>query len=143
MYSMKIRLFRGEIMGLLGVWQGTYVTARSATEYIDAPNIISDANKIKGHLDEIDYLVKSVESSGSELTREVLLIDDKDMSGNVEYTASFIKDTKTSQVGALNQIIQNATTLYNEKQEEFNRQAQAEDNRIRAEMERQSRKKGK
>ena len=108
-----------------------------------APNIISDANKIKGHLDEIDYLVKSVESSGSELTREVLLIDDKDMSGNVEYTASFIKDTKTSQVGALNQIIQNATTLYNEKQEEFNRQAQAEDNRIRAEMERQSRKKGK
>ena len=65
------------------------------------------------------------------------------MSGNVEYTASFIKDTKTSQVGALNQIIQNATTLYNEKQEEFNRQAQAEDNRIRAEMERQSRKKGK
>lgn len=136
-------MFRGEIMGLLGVWQGTYVTARSATEYIDAPNIISDANKIKGHLDEIDYLVKSVESSGSELTREVLLIDDKDMSGNVEYTASFIKDTKTSQVGALNQIIQNATTLYNEKQEEFNRQAQAEDNRIRAEMERQSRKKGK
>ena len=130
-------------MGLLGVWQGTYVTARSATEYIDAPNIISDANKIKGHLDEIDYLVKSVESSGSELTREVLLIDDKDMSGNVEYTASFIKDTKTSQVGALNQIIQNATTLYNEKQEEFNRQAQAEDNRIRAEMERQSCKKGK
>lgn len=130
-------------MGLLGVWQGTYVTARSATEYIDAPNIISDANKIKGHLDEIDYLVKSVESSGSELTREVLLIDDKDMSGNVEYTASFIKDTKTTQVGALNQIIQNATTLYNEKQEEFNRQAQAEDNRIRAEMERQSRKKGK
>ena len=129
-------------MGLLGVWQGTYVTARSATEYIDAPNIISDANKIKGHLDEIDYLVKSVESSGSELTREVLLIDDKDMSGNVEYTASFIKDTKTSQVGALNQIIQNATTLYNEKQEEFNRQAQAEDNRIRAEMERQSRKMG-
>lgn len=130
-------------MGLLGVWQGTYVTARSATEYIDAPNIISDANKIKGHLDEIDHLVRSVESSGSELTREVLLIDDKDMSGNVEYTASFIKDTKTSQVGALNQIIQNATTLYNEKQEEFNRQAQAEDNRIRAEMERQSRKKGK
>ena len=129
-------------MGLLGVWHGTYVTARSASEYIDAENIIGDANKIKGHLDEIDYLVKSVESSGSELTREVLLIDDKDMSGNVEYTASFIKDTKTSQVGALNQIIQNATTLYNEKQEEFNRQAQAEDNRIRAEMERQSRKKG-
>ena len=129
-------------MGLLGVWHGTYVTAKSASEYIDAENIIGDANKIKGHLDEIDYLVKSVESSGSELTREVLLIDDKDMSGNVEYTTGFIKDTKTSQVGVLNQIIQNATNLYNEKQEEFNRQAQAEDNRIRAEMERQSRKKG-
>ena len=100
-------------MGLLGVWHGTYVTARSASEYIDAENIIGDANKIKGHLDEIDYLVKSVESSGSELTREVLLIDDKDMSGNVEYTTGFIKDTKTSQVGVLNQIIQNATNLYN------------------------------
>ncbi len=117
-------------MGLVGVWHGTYVSAKNARTYIDAENIISDANKIKTLLSEVDNLSKSIYNSGSELTNEVLFIDDKDMSGEVGYTTQFISESKTAQVGLLDEIIQRATQLYNEKQEEYNMQAQAEDRRI-------------
>ena len=117
-------------MGLLSVWHGNYVTARCARDYIDAEGIISDANGLKGQLNEIDNLLRSFNNSASELTKDVLLIDDKDMSGSVEYTAQFIADTKMSQFDFLDAIIQRATALYNEKQEEFNRIAQLEDRRI-------------
>ncbi|MBQ8534265.1 MAG: hypothetical protein IJ463_01115 [Bacilli bacterium] len=113
-------------MSLTGVWSGTYVTAKSARNYIDAENIIKDANKIKKELEEIDNLVRDVKKSGSELTREVLLVDDKDMSGNLDETTQFITDTKGNQYAILDEIISRATTFYNEKQEELNRQAQYE-----------------
>ena len=114
-------------MSLMAQWSGNYVTAKSARTYIDAESIIGDANKIKGELDELDNLVRDVKRSGSELTREVQLIDDKDMSGNIDETTQFITDTKSNQVAILDEIISRATMVYNEKQEELNRQAQYED----------------
>lgn len=114
-------------MSLMAQWRGNYVTAESARNYIEAESIIGDANKIKGELDEIDNLVRDVKRSGSELTRQVLLIDDKDMSGNIDETTQFITDTKSSQIALLDEIISRATMMYNEKQEELNRQAQYED----------------
>ena len=108
-------------------WSGNYVTAESARKYIEAESIISDANKIKGELEELEYLVRDVKRAGSELTREVLLIDDKDMSGNVDETTQYITDTKASQIALLDEVISRATMMYNEKQEELNRQAQYED----------------
>ena len=114
-------------MSLMAQWSGNYVTAKSARIYIEADSIISDANKIKGELEEIEHLVRDVKRAGSELTREVLLIDDKDMSGNINETTQFISDTKANQVAILDEVISRATMLYNEKQEELNRQAQYED----------------
>ena len=118
-------------MGLLGVWSGSYVTAKSARNYIDAENIINDANKIKKELEEIDRLVRDVKKSGSELTKDVLMIDNSDMSGNVEETTTFITNTKETQCAILDEIIARATAEYNEKQEELNKQAQYEDNKAR------------
>ena len=79
--------------------------------YIDAEGIISDANGLKGQLNEIDNLLRSFNNSASELTKDVLLIDDKDMSGTVEYTAQFIADTKMSQFNFLDAIIQSSCSL--------------------------------
>ena len=114
-------------MSLMAQWSGNYVTAESARKYIEAESIISDANKIKGELEELEYLVRDVKRAGSELTREALLIDDKDMSGNVDETTQYITDTKASQIALLDEVISRATMMYNEKQEELNRQAQYED----------------
>lgn len=117
-------------MGLLGVWKGTYVTAKCAKDYIDAEGIISDANNIKKQLNEIDNLVRNINNSASDLTRDVLSVDDKDMSGNVEYTIEYINNVKVADCSCLDEIIQRATTLYNEKQEEYNSNAQSEDRRL-------------
>ena len=114
-------------MSLMAHWSGNYVTAKSARTFIEAESIISDANKIKGELEELEYLVRDVKRAGSELTREALLIDDKDMSGNVDETTQYITDTKASQIALLDEVISRATMMYNEKQEELNRQAQYED----------------
>lgn len=118
-------------MGLLGVWSGSYVTAESARNYIDAENIISDANKIKKELEEMDNLVRDVKKSGSELTKEVLSVDGMDMSATIDETNLFISNTKTNQYALLDEIIARATSEYNEKQEELNRHAQYEDNKAR------------
>ena len=117
-------------MSLMAQWSGNYVTAESARKYIEAESIISDANKIKGELEELEYLVRDVKRAGSELTREALLIDDKDMSGNVDETTQYITDTKASQIALLDEVISRATMMYNEKQEELNRQAQYEDQKV-------------
>ena len=59
-----------------------------------------------------------------------MLIDDKDMSGNIDETTQFITDTKSNQVALLDEIISRATMMYNEKQEELNRQAQYKDQKV-------------
>lgn len=117
-------------MGLLEVWRGTYVTAKSASTYIDAENIISDANKIKHQLEELTNLARNVKNTGSELTPEVLSFDGTSMVETVDFTVQFVENNKVTQDGYLDEIIQNATNLYNEKQNEFNEQAQREDRRI-------------
>lgn len=117
-------------MSLMAQWSGNYVTAKSARTFIEAESIISDANKIKGELEELEYLVRDVKRAGSELTREVLFIDDKDMSGNVDEATQFITDTKANQIALLDEVISRATMMYNEKQEELNRQAQYEDQKV-------------
>ena len=43
-------------------------------------------------LNEIDNLVRNINNSASDLTRDVLSVDDKDMSGNVEYTIEYITE---------------------------------------------------
>lgn len=118
-------------MNLVGVWRGSYVTAKSARNYIDAENIIKDAYKLKKYLEEIDSLTASITRVGSELTKDVLYVDGKDMSGNVDYTIQFINDTKNAQISYLDEIIQRAVSMYNETQEELNKQAQYEDRKQR------------
>ena len=52
------------------------------------------------------------------------------MSGNIYDTTQFITNAKSNQVALLDEIISRATMLYNEKQEELNRQAQYEDQKV-------------
>ena len=123
-------------MGLLGVWSGSYVTAKSARNYIDAENIITDASKIKSQLEEVTSLVNNVQKVCSDLTADVLSIDGQDMSGNVDYATQYILETKNANISCLDEIIQRAIAIYNEYQDELNTQAQYEDERKRAENQR-------
>ena len=123
-------------MNLLGVWRGTYATAKSARNYIDAENIIRDANKIKTQLEEVSALSNNVQNVCSDLTADVLSIDGKDMSENVDYAIQYILETKNTQVSYLDEIIQRAVAIYNEYQEELNNQAKYENEMKKAESQR-------
>ena len=122
-------------MGLLEVWSGQYAVAKSARNYIDAENIISDANKIKSQLEELSFLSSNIEKVCSDLNGEALSVDGKDMSGNVSFAIEYILNEKNTQISFLDETIQRAEDLYNQYQEDLNNQAKYENERKKAEIE--------
>ena len=61
-------------MGLTERYIGRYVSADSASNYIDAKGIIESANNIKTELEEFSNLSGDVRIAGSDLTPSTLWI---------------------------------------------------------------------
>lgn len=114
-------------MGLTARYIGRYVSAESASNYIDAAGITSAANDIIAELGEFNNLASDVEKAGGELNVETLSIDGTDFSPKVEELATAIGQQYNSMVGQLEQIITAAETAYNNKQDALNADARARD----------------
>ena len=114
-------------MGLRERYIGTYVSAESASNYIDAQGIINSANNIKTELEEFSNLSSDVKNAGSDLNLSTLCIDGKDCSPLVEDVATLITTQYTSMLGNLDQIIAAAENVYNSKQDEYNQIARYRD----------------
>ena len=84
------------IMGLTPVYVGTYVTAESASNIIDAEGIISGANSVKSQLSELDYLSSAVTSAGSRITANDLSVDGVGLEEKVGQVTSLINETKSN-----------------------------------------------
>lgn len=83
-------------MGLTPVYVGTYVTAESASNIIDAEGIISGANSVKSQLSELDYLSSAVTSAGSRITANDLSVDGVGLEEKVGQVTSLINETKSN-----------------------------------------------
>lgn len=114
-------------MGLLERYIGRYVSADSASNYIDANGIISSANNIKTELEEFSNLAGDVKTAGSDLTPKTFYIDGSDFSPLVDDVASLITEKYTSMLGNLDAIIAAAEQVYNAKQAEYNQSARYRD----------------
>ena len=114
-------------MGLTPVYVGTYVTAESASNIIDAEGIISGANSVKSQLSELDYLSSAVTSAGSRITANDLSIDGVGPEENVGQVTSLINETKSNFESGLDGIITNAENYYNQIQEQYNEEARRRD----------------
>ena len=114
-------------MGLTARYIGTYVSAESASNYIDANGIISAAGDIITELEEFNNLATDVRNAGSDLNVDTLSIDGTDFSPKVEELATAIGQQYNSMVGQLEQIITAAETAYNNKQDALNADARARD----------------
>ena len=114
-------------MGLTARYIGTYVSAESASNYIDASGIISAAGDIITELEEFNNLASDVRNAGGDLTVETLSIDGKDFSPQVEDLATAIEQQCESMGEQLKQIISAAETAYNNKQAALNADARARD----------------
>ena len=115
------------LMALMERYIGTYVSAESAANYIDAQGIINAANSIKTELDEFSNLSADVKKAGSDLNPNTLLFDGEDFSPVVDDIAASITQNYTSMVANLDQIITAAESVYNSKQEELNQIARYRD----------------
>jgi hypothetical protein len=114
-------------MALTERYIGRYVSADSASNYIDAKGIIEGANNIKKELEEFSNLSGDVRTAGSDLTPNTLCIDGLDCSPLVDEVATLIKDKYTTMLGNLDEIIAAAERTYNAKQEEYNQSARYRD----------------
>ena len=114
-------------MGLTPVYVGTYVTAESASNIIDAEGIISGANSVKSQLSELDYLSSAVTSAGSRITANDLSIDGVGPEEKVGQVTSLINETKSNFESGLDGIITNAENYYNQIQEQNNEEARRRD----------------
>ena len=114
-------------MGLTPVYVGTYVTAESASNIIDAEGIISGANSVKSQLSELDYLSSAVTSAGSRITANDLSIDGVGPEEKVGQVTSLINETKSNFESGLDGIITNAENYYNQIQEQYNEEARRRD----------------
>ena len=114
-------------MALTERYIGRYVSADSASSYIDAKGIIEGANNIKKELEEFSNLSGDVRNAGSDLTPNTLCIDGLDCSPLVDEVATLIKDRYTTMLGNLDEIIAAAERAYNAKQEEYNQSARYRD----------------
>ena len=114
-------------MGLTPVYVGTYVTAESASNIIDAEGIISGANSVKSQLSELDYLSSAVTSAGSRITANDLSIDGVGPEEIVGQVTSLINETKSNFESGLDGIITNAENYYNQIQEQYNEEARRRD----------------
>lgn len=83
-------------MGLTPVYVGTYVTAESASNIIDAEGIISGANSVKSQLSELDYLSSAVTSAGNRITAKDLSVDGVGLEEKVGQVTSLINETKSN-----------------------------------------------
>ena len=114
-------------MGLTERYIGRYVSADSASNYIDARGLIESANNIKTELEEFSNLSGDVRIAGSDLTPSTLCIDGLDCSPLVDEVSNLIKDKYTTMLGNLDEIIASAESVYNAKQEEYNQSARYRD----------------
>ena len=114
-------------MGLTPVYVGTYVTAESASNIIDAEGIISGANSVKSQLSELDYLSSAVTSAGSRITANDLSVDGVGPEEKIGQVTSLINETKSNFESGLDGIITNAENYYNQIQEQYNEEARRRD----------------
>ncbi|MBQ8534093.1 MAG: hypothetical protein IJ463_00220 [Bacilli bacterium] len=114
-------------MALTERYIGRYVSAESASNYIDAKGIIESANSIKTELEEFSNFAGDVKTAGSDLTPKTLCIDGLDCSPLVEDVATLITEKYTTMIGNLDSIIAAAEKVYNTKQDEYNQSARYRD----------------
>lgn len=114
-------------MGLRERYIGTYVSAESASNYIDANGIISAANSIISELEEFSNLANDVSNAGADLNASNLSIDGSDFSPKVEELVTAIKTQHGNMTGDLEGIIAKAESVYNDKQDQLNADAKARD----------------
>lgn len=117
-------------MALLGVYKGRYVSAKSASEEIDALSIIKGCEAVDSCANHIDFLSDSISVAGSEISADSLLIDDKTIDGSLNECCDSINAVYDNILSVTAQIRERVESIYNSLQEKYNDEARRKDKKI-------------
>lgn len=114
-------------MALLQPYRGRFVSARSASEKIDAEAIIAGCYAVDSEASMISTIESEVNSSGSMITPEVLAIGEKNILATLEEVCTGISNAQMNIQTVTANIRQQAEAIYNQMQSELNEEASRRD----------------
>ena len=108
-------------------YRGTYVTARSASEYIDLDTILSGCDQVDEKASKLSTISNNVKTATSTLDESSFSINKETMLPKIEESCGLLKDGESSIMDTTAQIRAAAEQAYNEIQEQLNYEAEQRD----------------
>lgn len=109
------------------IYKGTYITAESASNYIDVIAITTGCDKINEAGTLFENIGNRLTTISTELNNETLSVGGKTMQGPLEDVASFIKNVKPDLETVSSEINSALEKALDKKQLELNEIAKAQD----------------
>lgn len=109
------------------IYQGTYVSAESAANYIDVATITEGINMLGQAADEYAGIGSSLIEVSGNFTNEVLSVQGATMQNSIENCGSTITDVKEKLIDIGNNILEATQKALDKKQLELNEIAKEKD----------------
>ena len=114
-------------MGLIQPYSGKYVTAKSASSEIDADAIIAGCDSVDSAISKMTSVSSNIYSEGSKITSDALSFDGVNISGVLDECCSNMSNGYNNVIQTTNQIREQAISIYNQLQEQYNQEAKTKD----------------
>lgn len=114
-------------MDVVQPFVGKYVTAVSASTKIDLDSIITNCNAVDEEVSKISSINNSINSTGGNLTADVLSVGGATVINLLDECCSNINGVQSDVVSMTEGIRESAIEAYNQIQEQFNEEAEAEE----------------
>ena len=114
-------------MGLLQPYVGTYARATSASSKLDVESILAGCDAVDDEVVGISEISSKISQAGSSITKDVLSIDDMDISGSLDECCTGISNTYSNILETTSAIRERAVAVYNQLQAQYNEEAKIRD----------------
>lgn len=117
------------------IYQGQYVTAESATSYIDVGTISSGCEQLSQAAEQFSSLGNNLSESASGLSEDALSVNGDTMQSAVEECGSQMSSIEGQLSGYIATIMSATESALDKKQLELNQIAEAQDKAMAAQIE--------
>jgi len=114
-------------MGATQPYQGTYVSAKSASEDLDLAAILAGCSAVDAEAGNIDEISNNLSNAASDLNAKTFSVDGVSVGSNVNEYCTSIMDVQSWILGQTAAIRSAAEAAYNRLQEQYNNDARARD----------------
>lgn len=114
-------------MQILNPYQGVFISAQSASNYIDLNSILNGCDAVDSEASQISKLSNNVLEASTQLDVNTLSVDNATVVGSVEEYCNDIVSVQEGIMSMTSQIREAAINTYNDIQNQMNYNAQIQD----------------